>query len=133
MGRGKCYLEESHEKQEKTVWTREQEKCGGDGGCRAGATDGGRRDLRAHCSKLAHTGEQGETSGNDTEQIFLQRQGADARGAGAPQAIEREADGGAKEDRGNGQGLRVSIQPGGHFTRRAGGLGGRGKQMLPVF
>src|SRR2546430_1592384 len=132
MGRGKSSLEESHEKQQGTVWKREPEKGGGDRKCGAGATACGRRSSRARCSRLNRTRGAGETNDNDTRQILLQHQSAESGGAGASSAIGREIAGAAKGDRGDSEGLRISVPPDGHIACRAGGVGRRGKQVLPV-
>src|SRR5216684_257546 len=130
MGRGKSYLEENLEERERTACECRSEERGRRD---AGTLDWKRRGDGAGGAGLADRRRGGEAGGNGAKQVLLQHQGADARGAGAAQAIGREADGGAEGDRGNGEGLRISIQPGGHFTCRAGGLGGRGEQVLPVF
>src|SRR6266849_3749832 len=139
MGRGKSYLEESHELQEGTVWTSVQGNgrsgCedGHDGGRGAGVADCGRRRSGDCYAKLARIREAGETNGDNTRQILLQHQGADAGGAGASQAIERKTDGGAEADRGVGERVRIPVWPGGRIAGGIGGLGGGGEQVLPVF
>src|SRR5712664_2046275 len=130
MGRGKSYLEESHELQERTVWTSEQEKgwsgCedGYDGGRGTGAADCRRRSSGDCCPKLARIREPGETSGDNTRQILLQQQGVDTGGAGASQAIERKTDGGAEADRGVGERVRIPVWSGGRIAGGIGGVGG---------
>src|SRR5712664_1275421 len=126
MGRGKSYLEEHHEERERTAC-----ECGSEerGRRDAGTLDWKRRSDGAGGAGLSDRRRGGEAGGNGAKQVLLQHQGADARGAGAAQAIGREAGGGAEGDRGNGKGLRISIQPGGRFAGRIGGVGGRGKQV----
>src|SRR5947209_2583334 len=75
---------------------------------------------------------QGSPAADNAEQVLLQSQGAECGRARASPAIEREVDDGAEGHRGDGEGLRVPVQPGGRNACGAGGLGGRGKQVLPV-
>src|SRR6266478_4268978 len=87
----------------------------------------------AEFSELSDRRTAGEAGGNGAKQVLLQPQSADARATGAAQTIEREIDGREKGNRGDREGVRIPVQPGGRFASRVGRVGGGGEQVLPVF
>src|SRR6266851_6307294 len=123
-------LEESHEKREREVLGNGKEGCG-DGD--PGTVDWRQRNDGTGGPELSDRRTAGEAGGNGAKQVLLQPQGADARATGAAQTIEREIDGREKGSRGDREGVRIPVQPGGRFASRVGGVGGGGKQVLPVF
>src|ERR1700741_4010921 len=99
MGRGKSYLEESHEGKERTVCRNGQKE--GSGGVRA--INGGDHNRYTSGAKRDFTsGHPGESNDHDAEQVLLQYEGAHTGGTGTPQATVGEVDGGEEGHRGNG-------------------------------
>src|SRR6266700_5980126 len=65
----------------------------------------------------------GETGADDAKQILLQHQSPESSRAHSTQGVDRQADRDAERDRGDGKGLRVSVQSIECLARGAGRLG----------
>src|SRR6266446_6084791 len=126
MGRTRVSREENHDSAART----KRKKAQACGGC-------GTRDVafewHAGASVAAGNRGKGETGADDAKQILLQRQSSESGGAVAPQTVNRQADRGKEGDRGDREGLRISVQSIAPLSRGAGRLGSRRGQVLSLF
>src|SRR5712691_10850607 len=119
-------MEDSYEERERTVCECGQEERRGRD---TGALDWKWRNDGAGGAEFSDRRAAREAGRDGAKQVLLQHQGPDARAAGAAQTIEREIDGGEEGDRGDGERVRISVQPGRRVAGGIGGVGGGGKQV----
>src|SRR6266567_758062 len=123
-------MEDSYEERERVVFECGQEERRGRD---TGALDWKWRNDGAGGAEFSDRRPAREAGGNGAKQVLLQHQSAAPRAASAAQTIEREIDGGEEGDRGDGERVRISVQPGRRVAGGIGGVGGGGKQVLPIF